>query len=253
VKVVILAGGLGSRLAEETDLKPKPMVEVGGRPLLWHIMSHYSRYGFKEFVVALGYKGDVVKKYFLDYSMLNANMTINLRGGDIHCHARQAEDWTVHLIDTGESTQTGGRVKRLEDMMRGDAFMLTYGDGVSDVDVLDLLAFHRSHGRAATVTAVHPPARFGNLRFDKAGVAQFEEKRQADEGWINGGFLVLEPAIFDYLEGDTSSLEADALERLAADGELMAYAHGRFWQSMDTLRDVRALQAIWDTGMAPWI
>jgi glucose-1-phosphate cytidylyltransferase len=252
VKVVILAGGLGTRLTEETEVKPKPIVEIGRRPILWHIMKHYAHYGFKEFFIALGYKGEVIKRYFLDYYSLNGSMTINLYSGKVETHNKECEDWVVHLMDTGQDTNTGGRIKRLEPWLKDDTFMVTYGDGVSDVDLHDLLRFHQSHGRIATVTAVRPPARFGGLIFDGDLVANFTEKPQIGEGWINGGFLVFERAIFNYLEGDRSSLEADALERLAADHQLAAYRHDRFWQCMDTLRDVRLLESLWQEGQAPW-
>jgi glucose-1-phosphate cytidylyltransferase len=252
MKVVILAGGLGTRLAEETEVKPKPMVEIGERPILWHIMKHYSHYGFNEFFIALGYKGDVIKRYFLDYFSLNGSLTVDVARGRVERHDRDCEDWLVHLMDTGFDTLTGGRVKRLEPWLRDGTFMVTYGDGVSNVDLQALLRFHRAHGRIATVTAVRPPARFGGLIFDGDLVADFMEKPQAGEGWINGGFLVFEPAVFDYLEGDQSSLEADALERLAADRQLAAYRHDGFWQCMDTLRDVRLLRSWWQSGNAPW-
>ena len=252
MKVVILAGGLGTRLAEETEVRPKPMVEIGGRPILWHIMKHYAHYGFKEFVVALGYKGDLVKHYFLDYYNLNGSMTIDLSTGRVESLRRSPEDWTVHLVDTGMETGTGGRVKRLEAWLRGGTFMLTYGDGVSDVDLVELLRFHRSHGRMATVTAVRPPARFGGITFDGDLVAGFTEKPQIGEGWINGGFMVLEPQVLDYLDGDASALEVDGLERLAKQGQLAAYRHDRFWQCMDTLRDKRLLESLWQQGAAPW-
>jgi glucose-1-phosphate cytidylyltransferase len=252
VKVVILAGGLGTRLAEETEVRPKPMIEIGERPILWHIMKHYAHYGCKEFFIALGYKGEVIKRYFLDYYTLNGSMTINLSNGDVQVHNKECEDWIVHLVDTGLHTLTGGRVKRLEPWLKDGTFMVTYGDGVSDVDLQDSLRFHRSHGRLATVTAVRPPARFGGLIFDGDLVADFTEKPQIGEGWINGGFLVFEPAIFSYLEGDHSSLEVDVLERLAADNQLAAYRHDRFWQCMDTLRDKRLLESLWQEGRAPW-
>jgi glucose-1-phosphate cytidylyltransferase len=252
MKVVILAGGFGTRLAEETDVIPKPMVEIGGRPILWHIMKHYAHYGFKEFFIALGYKGEIIKRYFLDYYMLNGNMTINLFNGDVQVHSKESEDWIVYLIDTGLHTLTGSRVKRLEPWLKDETFMVTYGDGVSDIDLHALLRFHRSHGRITTVTAVRPPARFGGLIFDGDLVVEFTEKPQAGEGWINGGFLVLEPGIFDYLEGDNISLEADMLERLATDGQLAAYRHDRFWQCMDTLRDVRLLKSLWQSGNPHW-
>ena len=252
MKVVILAGGLGTRLAEETEVKPKPMVEIGEQPILWHIMKHYSYYGFKEFFVALGYKGEVIKRYFHDYYSLNGSMTIDFATGRIENHNKECEDWCIHLMDTGLETYTGGRVKRLEPWLRDGTFMATYGDGVSNIDLQALLRFHRSHGRVGTVTAVRPPARFGGLIFDGDLVANFTEKPQAGEGWINGGFLVFEPAVFDYLKGDQSSLEADALERLAADRQLAAYRHGDFWQCMDHLRDVRLLRSLWQSGNAPW-
>jgi glucose-1-phosphate cytidylyltransferase len=252
VKVVILAGGFGTRLAEETEVRPKPMVEIGGRPILWHIMKHYAHHGFKEFLIALGYKGEVIKRYFLDYSALNGSMTINLARGEVQVHDKKCEDWTVHLMDTGLHTQTGGRVKRLEPWLKDQTFMATYGDGVSDIDLHDLLRFHQSHGRLATVAAVRPPARFGGLTFNGDLVAEFTEKPQIGEGWINGGFLVFESAVFNYLEGDHSSLEVDGLERLAADRQLAAYRHDRFWQCMDTLRDVRLLENLWRSGNPSW-
>ena len=252
MKVVILAGGIGSRLAEETEVKPKPMVEIGGRPILWHIMKHFAHYGLNEFLIALGYKGEEVKRYFLDYHNLSGSMTVNLASGQIQTRARECEDWTVHLMDTGTETFTGGRVKRLEPWLKEATFMVTYGDGVSNIDLGALLKFHRSHGRIATVTAVRPPARFGGLVFDGDRVVEFSEKPQIGEGWINGGFLVFEPAVFDYLEGDRSSLEADAMERLAADNQLVAYRHEKFWQCMDTMRDMRLLQGLWQSGNAPW-
>jgi len=252
MKVVILAGGLGSRLAEESELRPKPLVEIGGRPILWHIMKHYAHFGFKEFFIALGYKGEVIKHFFLDYYNLHTNITVHLSHGQVERHRGKTDDWTVHLIDTGQDTLTGGRVKRLEPWLKDGTFMVTYGDGVSDIDLQELLRFHRSHGRIATVTAVRPPARFGGLIFDGDLVANFTEKPQIGEGWINGGFLVLEPAVFNYLDGDRSSLEVDALERLAADHQLAAFRHGRFWQCMDTMRDKRLLESLWQEGRAPW-
>ncbi len=252
MKVVILAGGLGSRLAEETEIKPKPMVEIGRRPILWHIMKHYAHYGLKEFFVALGYKGEVIKRYFLDYYTLTGSMTINLANGDVQVHNRECEDWILHLTDTGLHTLTGGRIKRLEPWLKDETFMVTYGDGVSDIDLHDLLRFHRSHGRLATVTAVRPPARFGGLIFDGHLVAEFTEKPQIGEGWINGGFMVFEPEVFQYLEGDNTRLEQDVLERLAVEGQLVAYRHEGFWQCMDTLRDVRLLESLWQSGKPPW-
>ncbi|MHC5009546.1 MAG: glucose-1-phosphate cytidylyltransferase [Planctomycetota bacterium] len=252
MKVVILAGGAGTRLAEETGRKPKPMVEVGGNPLLWHIMKHYDRFGYREFVLALGYKGEVIKRYFLDYHALSSSMTVELRDGGVEVRDASAEDWRVHLVDTGLETGTGGRVKALDAWLRDGTFMLTYGDGVSDVDLEQLLAFHRAQGVLATVTAVRPPARFGGLVLDGPRVREFTEKPQVGEGWINGGFMVLEPGILDYLEGPEDSLEVAALERAAADGQLAAFRHDRFWQCMDTLRDLRTLERLWSGGSPPW-
>jgi len=252
MKVLILAGGFGTRLAEETELRPKPMIQVGGKPLLWHIMSHYGHYGFKEFFIALGDKGEIIKRFFLDYSSLSANMTVDLGQRKVLAEDAECEDWTVHLKNTGLDTNTGGRIKRLQPWLKDETFMVTYGDGVSNVNLEDLLKFHRAHGRLATVTAVRPPARFGGLIFDGDLVSEFTEKPQIGEGWINGGFFVFEPAVFDYLDGDQSSLEADALERLAKDRQLAAYRHEDFWQCMDTLRDKRLLESLWQQGNAPW-
>jgi glucose-1-phosphate cytidylyltransferase len=252
MKVVLLAGGLGTRLAEETEITPKPMVEVGGRPILWHILKTYAHHGFHDFVLALGYKGEVIKRYFLDYHTLSGSMTVDVRTGEVQPVDRQVEDWTVHLMDTGLSTNTGGRVKRLQPWLQGGPFMLTYGDGVANVDVQALLAFHRSHGLLATVTAVRPPARFGGLKFDGDKVVEFIEKPQIGEGWINGGYMVFEPGVFDYLGDDDSSLEALTLEKLASVGQLAAYRHDGYWQCMDTLRDKRLLNDLWQSGNAPW-
>ena len=252
MKVVILAGGLGTRLAEETDIKPKPMVEIGGKPILWHIMKHYAHYGFKEFFVALGYRGEVIKRFFLDYSALNGNVTLDLSKGTVENHESDCEDWVVHLKNTGHETNTGGRVKRLEPWLKDDTFMITYGDGVCDVDLAKLLQFHRDQGRIATVTAVRPPSRFGGLVFSGHLVSEFTEKPQIGEGWINGGFMVLEPEVFKYLESDDSSLESNALEGLAADRQLAAYRHESFWQCMDTMREVRLLENLWRGGNPPW-
>lgn len=252
MKVIILAGGAGTRLSEETESKPKPMIEIGDHPMLWHITKHFAHYGFKEFVIALGYKGDVIKRFFLDYQSLNGSMTIDLSSGHVARHSVDCEGWTVHLIDTGVPTNTGGRVKRLEPWLKGETFLLTYGDGLCDIDYQELLRFHRSHGRIATVTAVRPPSRFGGLIFNGDLVTEFVEKPQVGEGWINGGFMVLEPGIFDYLDGDADSLEAGALERLAQDGQLAAFRHDSFWQCMDTLRDKRYLEGLWRDNQAPW-
>ena len=252
MKVVILAGGLGTRLTEETELKPKPMVEIGGRPILWHIMKHYAHYGCKEFYIALGYRGEIVKRFFLDYCSLSGSMTVDLSQGLVNNHENDCEDWLVHLKDTGHDTNTGGRVKRLQPWLSTDTFMLTYGDGVSNIDLSQLLDFHRSHKRIATVTAVRPPSRFGGLIFSGDLVTEFTEKPQIGEGWINGGFMVFEPAVFDYLKDDDSSLEADALERLAADKQLVAFRHEKFWQCMDTMREVRLLENLWRSSSPPW-
>jgi glucose-1-phosphate cytidylyltransferase len=252
LKVVILAGGRGSRLSEETDLKPKPMVEIGGKPILWHIMKHYAQYGSKEFFIALGYKGEVIKRYFLDYFPLAGSMTIDLSTGQIRPEEKYSEEWLVHLIDTGLETLTGGRIKRLEPYLMDATFMVTYGDGVSNIDLHDLLRFHRSHGRLATVTAVRPPARFGGLVLEGDQVIRFSEKAQSAEGWINGGFYVFEPGLFRYMPGDKTSLEGETMEHLAAEGQLAAYRHDGFWQPMDTLRDVRMLEALWESAKPPW-
>jgi glucose-1-phosphate cytidylyltransferase len=252
MKVVILAGGLGSRLAEETELKPKPMVEIGGYPILWHIMKQYAHFGMREFFIALGYRGESIKRFFLDYSELSGTMTLDLARGHVERHHRDVDDWTVHMCDTGANTNTGGRIKRLQHELSGGRFMVTYGDGVCDLDLNRLLAFHESHGRLATVTAVRPPARFGGLEFDGDRVVRFTEKPQVGEGWINGGFLVFEPGVLDFIRGDESSLEIEALEHLAAEGELCAYRHEGFWQCMDTLRDKRLLESLWARHEAPW-
>ena len=252
MKVAILCGGLGTRIREETDVRPKPMVEIGGRPILWHIMRGYAARGFTEFVLALGYKHEVIKHYFLDYYHVSGRLTVALGTGRVDVHDGEREDWTVHLVDTGSGSQTGGRVKRLASWLRDGTFMLTYGDGLSDVNVADVLAFHRRHGKLATVTAVRPPARFGALVFDGDRVSEFTEKPQAGEGWINGGFFVMEPGVLDYIQGDDTYLEREPLERLAKDGQLVAFRHGGFWQCMDTLRDLKLLESLWESGRAPW-
>jgi len=252
VKTIILAGGLGTRLAEETSIRPKPMVEIGGKPILWHIMKIYAAFGFKEFVVALGYKGEEIKKYFLNFYMLNNDLSIDLSNGHTEPHSGQQPHWKVHLVDTGGATQTGGRIKRLQSLIGNERFMLTYGDGVANVDIKRLVSFHEGHGKLATVTAVRPPARFGKIVFDGDRVVEFTEKPQTSEGWINGGFFVLEPKVFDYIEGDETAWEREPLARLAADGQLMAYRHEGFWQPMDTLREKRLLNELWNKGEAPW-
>lgn len=252
MKVAILAGGVGSRLAEETEIKPKPMVEIGGRPILWHIMKHYYHYGYNDFVIALGYKGEFIKKYMVDYCSLNGDLRVELKSGKVQSQGTHVPDWRVDLVDTGVSTLTGGRIKRLAPFIGNETFMLTWGDGVSDVDLKKLLAFHRSHGKLATLTAVRPPARFGHLVFDGDRIEQFSEKPQTGEGWINGAFFVLEPQVFDYIDGDETQWEREPLERLSRDGQLMAYRHTSFWQCMDTLRDKKLLEDLWHHGGAPW-
>lgn len=253
MKVGILAGGHGTRLAEETEVKPKPMVEIGGRPILWHIMMHYSCYGYKDFVIALGYKGEVIKRYMVDYCMLNSNLTVRLRNGQVDVQGNDnLQDWTIELIDTGLNTMNGGRIKRLQPYLGNETFMLTWGDGVSTIDLHALLAFHRSHGKLATLSAVRPAARFGHMEFDGNRIAVFNEKPQAAEGWINGAFFVLEPGVFDYIDGDDTQFEREPLERLAADGQLMAYKHEGFWQCMDTRRDKHILETLWQSGNPPW-
>jgi glucose-1-phosphate cytidylyltransferase len=252
MKVVILAGGFGTRLAEETEARPKPMVEIGGKPILWHIMQHYGRYGFKEFYVALGYKGEFIKRFFLEHHTLSGDISVDLGTGKATVTSPAVADWVVNLIETGESTLTGGRIKRLEGFLRSTPFMVTYGDGVSNIPLDELIAFHRKQGRLGTVTAVRPPARFGGISFDGDRVAGFSEKSQIQEGWINGGFMVFEPGVFRYLKGDEAVLEIDLLERLAEDGQLSAFRHEGFWQCMDTLRDKRYLEKLWEGGIPPW-
>jgi glucose-1-phosphate cytidylyltransferase len=253
MKTVILCGGLGTRLSEETQVKPKPMVEIGGRPILWHIMKSYERHGFNDFTLALGYKGEVVKDYFLNYHARLSDLTVHLKNGQVVYSNPTAEDWRVSLVDTGSITMTGGRLLRLKHNLQSEGpFMLTYGDGVSDVDLTALLAFHRAHGKLATVTAVRPTARFGGMQIGDGQVLDFKEKPQSGEGWINGGFFVFEQGVFDYLERDTTVLEESPLETLARDGQLMAYEHPGYWQCMDTVRDRDALQSLWESGRAPW-
>jgi glucose-1-phosphate cytidylyltransferase len=252
MKVAILAGGVGSRLSEETTLKPKPMVEIGGKPILWHIMRYYAHYSYCDFVIALGYKGEVIKRWMIDCATLTSNITVGFRDGCVVRHDDSPElDWNVSLVDTGNETATGGRIKRLQNQIGKETFMLTWGDGVSTVDLDALLAFHRSHGRLATLTAVRPPARFGHLELDGPRIREFSEKPQAGEGWINGAFFVLEPEVFEYIEGDQTQFEHEPLSNLAKDGQLMAYRHEGFWQCMDTLRDKKLLDALWEQG-APW-
>lgn len=252
LKVVILAGGLGTRLAEETDSKPKPMVEIGGRPMLWHIMNIYAAHGHREFIVALGYKGDLVRRYFLDFHAIDRDLTLDLATGDRTIHGDARLDWRVHLVDTGRDSQTGGRLRRLRDWIGSSTFMMTYGDGLADVDVGALLDFHRAHGKLATVTAVTPPARFGGLEIEGDQVTAFTEKVDRGESRINGGFFVLEPDVLDEIDGDEVAWEQTPLQRLTAKGQLMAYRHDGFWHPMDTIREKRHLEALWDSGQAPW-
>jgi glucose-1-phosphate cytidylyltransferase len=253
MKTVILCGGLGTRLSEETQIKPKPMVEIGGRPMLWHIMKIYESHGFNDFTLALGYKGEVIKDYFLNYHALQSDLTVHLQGGQVDYSNPTAEDWRVSMIDTGANSMTGGRLLRLKPHLEsGGTFMLTYGDGVSDVDLTALLAFHRSHGRLATVTAVRPPVRFGELSIEKNRVTKFQEKPQAKEGWINGGFFVFEPGVFDFISDDSTLLEREPLEQIAEKGELMVYQHPGYWQCMDTVRDKATLEDLWMNDKAPW-
>lgn len=254
MKTVILCGGLGTRLSEETQVKPKPMVEIGGRPILWHIMKRYGAQGFNDFILALGYKGELIKDYFINYHARLSDLTVHLKTGQVDYSNPTAEDWHVSLVDTSAKTMTGGRLLRLKNHLKASGtFMVTYGDGVADINLAALLHCHRSHGRLATVTAVRPSARFGGMRIDQGRVMDFKEKPQSGEGWINGGFFVFEPGIFDYIENDRTVLEREPLEQLVGDGQLMAYQHGGFWQCMDTVRDRDVLQELWDSGRAPWI
>jgi glucose-1-phosphate cytidylyltransferase len=252
MKTVILAGGLGTRLAEETTVRPKPMVEIGGRPILWHIMNIYAAAGFEDFVVALGYKGEFVKQYFLNFYALNNDVSLDLRRGFTTVHDGRQPAWRVDLIDTGVRTQTGGRIKRLRPWLGNETFLATYGDGLADIDIGALVQFHRRHGRLATVTAVHPPSRFGEIVLDGQQVVRFAEKPQIVAEWISGGFFVFEPAIFDYIRDDETPLEREPLERLAGEGQLAAYRHEGFWQAMDTLREKQTLEQLWESGAAPW-
>lgn len=253
MKTVILCGGMGTRLSEETGLRPKPMVAIGGNPILWHILNLYGAQGFKDFVLALGYKGEVIKEYFLNYTALSSDFTVDLATGQVSYDRTAKRDWRIQCVDTGEKSMTGGRLHRLESILKPTGtFCLTYGDGVADVDLKALVEFHRSHGKLVTVTAVRPMARFGGLALDGKRVARFQEKPQAGEGWINGGFFVMEPGVFEYLDGDATVLEQSPMERLVADGQLMAYQHPGFWQCMDTIREKQLLEELWASGHAPW-
>jgi len=254
MKTIILAGGFGTRLSEYTDIKPKPMVEIGRQPILWHIMNIYAHYGYKDFLVALGYKGEVIKEYFLNYYQLKSDFTVNLANGNAQYVQKRKMDWKVSLIDTGLNSMTGGRLKRLKKNIGDETFMLTYGDGVADIDIQKLVEFHKSHGKMATITAVRPAARFGELLMsDDQNVISFREKPQTTQGWINGGFFVLEPEFFDLIDNDRTVLEEDPLERAAEAGELKAYLHDGFWQCMDTVRDRNVLEELWQTKKAPWM
>lgn len=252
MKVVILAGGVGSRISEESILRPKPMVEIGGRPILWHIMKIYSAYGLTDFVVCLGYKGYVIKEYFANYFLHMADVTFDLAENRMEVHNRSSEPWRVTLVDTGEESQTGGRLRRVQPFVDGAPFCFTYGDGVANIDIAELIAFHERGKRIATVTAVRPPGRFGALAVEGEHVKGFNEKPAGDGGWINGGFFVLQPEVFTYLHGDSDIWEHEPLERLAAEGQLGAYPHEGFWQPMDTLREKNILEELWSSGSAPW-
>ena len=252
MKVIILAGGFGTRLSEYTESIPKPMVTVGGKPILWHIMNTYAKFDHKNFYVALGYKADVIKEYFLNYRALNSDFTVNLSNGSIVEHQQDAVDWKVSLVDTGLNSMTGGRIKRMQNFIGNEPFLLTYGDGVADIDIDSLVKFHKSHGKMVTVSAVHPGARFGELDIDSSVVTSFKEKPQVTQGWINGGYFVIEPEFFNLIEGDSTILEKEPLEKVAQMGELMSYQHDGFWQCMDTKRDRDSLEDLWKTGSAPW-
>ncbi len=255
MKTVILAGGFGTRISEETHLRPKPLIEIGDMPILWHIMQIYTAYGFHDFIVCLGYKGQMIKEFFSKYYMYQSDITIHFsKGNEIVIHPRSVEPWKVTLVDTGRNSMTGGRVKRIQPYVGDETFMLTYGDGLSNVNISELVAFHRGHGKLATVTSVQPAGRFGALSIaDDHRVSHFEEKPRGDRGWVNGGFFVMEPQVFDYIAGDETIFENEPLRNLAADGQLMAYRHSGFWKPMDTLRDKRELEEIWNAGRAPWL
>lgn len=252
MKCVILAGGLGSRLSEETDTRPKPMVEIGGHPMLWHIMKIYSHYGIRDFVVCLGYKGYVIKEFFANYSLHMSSVTFDMAQGSMEVHSNLAEPWRVTCVDTGDATMTGGRIRRAREYIGDGTFCLTYGDGVSNIDIAREIEFHKRSGARATVAVVQPPGRWGHIALEGERVVQFEEKRQGDGGWINGGFFVLEPSAIDLIEGDSTDFERGPLEALAAAGELFAWQHRGFWQCMDTLRDKMLLEKIWNEGSPPW-
>ena len=251
MKVIILAGGLGTRLSEYTNIIPKPMVTIGGKPMLWHIMKTYAHFNHKDFYIALGYKAELIKDYFLNYRALNADFTVDLSSGDITSHQVESEDWRVTLVNTGEDSMTGGRVKRMQSYIGNEPFLLTYGDGVADIDLKELVAFHKNHGKMITVSAVRPSARFGELNLDGNKVSSFQEKPQLHEGWINGGYFVINPEFYDLINGDSTMLEREPLEQATNAGELMAYRHDGFWHCMDTKRDHELLESLWEKG-APW-
>ena len=252
MKVVILAGGYGTRLSEYTSSLPKPMVTVGGRPILWHIMQTYAKYGYKDFNLALGYKAEVIKEYFLNYRSINSDFSINLGSGNFVTHEADSIDWNLTLVDTGLNSMTGGRIKRMQKYIGNETFLLTYGDGLADIDIKSLVSFHKSHGKMVTVSAVHPSARFGEMDIDKDIVTSFKEKPQMHQGWINGGYFVIEPDFFELIEGDDTILEQRPLEKVSESGELMAFKHSGFWQCMDTKRDRDLLEDLWQSGNAPW-
>ena len=252
MKAVILAGGLGTRLAEETEIRPKPMVEIGGKPILWHIMKIYAQAGVTDFIICLGYKGYQIKEYFINYYRHNADLTVNTASGDVKLHDSPDEDWNITLVDTGHDTMTGGRLKRVAPYLDDEDFFMTYGDGVASIDLDNLLNTHREGGRLATITAVSPPGRFGALKIDDGSVRGFEEKPKGDGGKINGGFFVLSPKVIDHIEGDATVWETGPMEHLVADGQLTSYVHEGFWQPMDTLRDKNSLEALWAGGNPPW-
>ena len=253
MKTVLLAGGFGTRISEESHLKPKPMIEIGGKPILWHIMKSYSAHGFNDFIVCCGYKQHVIKEYFADYYLHNSDISFDFRNGNvIEVHSNTSEPWRVTLVDTGLETMTGGRIKRIQKYVGNKPFMLTYGDGVSDVDIKSLAEFHKSHGKIATMTAVRPEGRFGTLDFEGHQVNAFREKSKEDLSYINAGFMVFEPCIFDYIDNDATVLEREPLERVASEGQLMAYRYDGFWQCMDTQRDKQKLDELWESGQAPW-
>lgn len=252
MKAVILAGGLGTRISEETSLKPKPMIEIGGKPILWHILKTYSFHGINEFIICCGYKGYIIKEYFANYFLHMSDVTFDMQQNKMEIHQNNAEPWRVTLIDTGEQTMTGGRLARVHEHVGNEDFCFTYGDGVSDVNISDLVEFHKKHKLSATMTAVQPPGRFGSLNLEGNMITSFQEKPVGDGGWINGGFFVCSPAVFDYIEGDDTTWERQPLERLAAEGNLSAYFHKGFWQPMDTMRDKLHLERLWDSGKAPW-